>query len=157
MSVTGVLKDPIPHGLKGYRKPFCCKCDVCRAAGSKYASDKRKEYRERDELSAKRSQRRRTESRNSVGDMEQAVIAECDVIPTVKATQVVAAKNLARLIDRLMKESAGAAVLNSATKQLMMLMSDIRGDVDKAKTTGKRKSGGRLATVGQLTKVRRVQ
>jgi hypothetical protein len=89
--------------------------------------------------------------------MESAVIEECaSVDGGVKATQLVAAKTLARLVDSLSNESAGHAVVNSATKQLMALMAEIRGDAKQEKATGKRKSGGRLATVGNLTtKVKR--
>lgn len=183
MSVTEQPSDGIPHGLRGYRKPYNCRCDVCKGAVAKYQADRRAARRTpegQDELAAKRAksmgkertriraavQAQRSESSDSVrvsskriGEMERAVIEECSAIPDVKATQVVAAKNLARLIDRLSlnDKSVGASVLNSATKQLMSVMSDIRGDKSASKATGRRKSGGRLATVGALTKVKRAQ
>src|SRR4051812_8896614 len=93
MSVTGDSNDPIPHGLKGARKPWYCDCDVCKAAINEYNRGRRAARKQqqvaKDELSAKREQRRQTnranrnsgkatESGDSVsGKMERAVIAEC--------------------------------------------------------------------------------
>lgn len=117
-----------------------------------------------DELAAKREKRSKPKTdpngsvakgRSRVGEMERAVIEECSSITDAKPTLVVAAKNLARLIDSLSGDSKGAAVQNSTTKQLMGVMADLRGDKAKAGATGRKKSGGRLATVGNLTKVRR--
>ena len=172
MSVTDDPDAIIPHGLKGYRKPYNCKCDICMQANRDYRNNKRAEAKlAKDELAAKREMRKvqfaqrlgkRTESDDSVpagarviGPMESAVIEECEGLEDVKATQLVAAKSLARTLDSLAKESGGHAVVNSTTKQLMALMADIRGDGLKAAKTGRKKSGGRLATVGNLTKVKR--
>lgn len=161
--------DAIPHGLKGYRSPYNCKCPVCRAAWAAYCKVKREDRKgtKRDDLARRRAQnarnatrsaKRRSESGDSVGAMEAAVVAECAALTEpVNATQLVAAKQLASLIDKLSANSdgVGAAVINSSTKQLMSIMAEIRGDTGKSKATGRRKSGGRLATVGALTKVKR--
>jgi hypothetical protein len=96
MSVTGKPDDNIPHGLKGYRLPYNCRCDVCKAANTEYMRGKRAEYAKRDdELSARREARkvtrratstRRTESSDSVpmGAMERAVIEETDKLERAK-------------------------------------------------------------------------
>lgn len=164
--------DAIPHGLKGYRSPYNCKCPICRGAWAAYCKEKREDRKgtRRDDLARRRAQKRDTatrsakkaaaqsESRDSVGAMETAVIAECAALTDpVNATQLVAAKQLASLIDKLSanEDGVGAAVINSSTKQLMSIMAEIRGDTGKSKLTGRRKSGGRLATVGALTKVKR--
>ena len=160
--------DVIPHGLKGYRMK--CPCKVCRKAWADYCQERREARKANgtDQLAKKRAQKRTrttrsrskpaeppTESRDSVGGMQAAVIEECATIDGVKPTQLVAAKTLARLVDSLTGQVAGQAVLNSSTKQLMALMAEIRGDSTQSKATGRRKSGGRLATVGELTKVKR--
>lgn len=171
--------DGVPHGLKGYRSPWECRCDVCKAGWAGYIRERRAARKAEgpDELERRRKRsatrrmgkpKARTESGDSVvvggrrigiGEMERAVIEEAAQIPDAKATQIVAAKNLARLIDRLsnQEKATGASVVNSATKQLMGVMAEMRGDATKSKATGRRKSGGRLATVGALTKVRRAQ
>jgi hypothetical protein len=165
MSVTGKPDDNIPHGLKGYRLPYNCRCDVCKAANTEYMRGKRAEYAKRDdELSARREARkvtrrtaRRTESSDSVamGAMEKAVIEETDKLERAKdrPTQVVAARNLAKIVDNPKLSS----IHTSTTKQIMAIMADLRGDMEEKKRTGRRKSGSRLATVGQLTKVKRAQ
>lgn len=165
--------DAIPHGLKGYR--MGCPCDVCKRGWADYVAERRAirkakaDKRSRkstgtDDLAKRRAQKRtaaprkRSESNDSVGAMEAAVIAECDALENKpNATQLVAAKQLASLIDKLSAngDGAGAAIINSSTKQLMSIMAEMRGDTVKAKATGRRKSGGRLATVGALTKVKR--
>jgi hypothetical protein len=170
--MTSKNGDAIPHGLKGYGTPYKCKCAVCRKAWAAYCKEKRDERKARggtatyDEIAKKRAERRSTarastkksESSDSVGAMERAVITECEALTDpVNATQLVAAKQLASLIDKLSanEDGVGAAVINSSTKQLMSIMAEIRGDTSKSKATGRRKSGGRLATVGALTKVKR--
>lgn len=172
MSVTD---DPIPHGLKGARKPWCCRCDICVKANRAYNNSKSAEYKARDrdaaradELAAKREAKRKDppakrtdpsgslrKGRKAIGEMERAVIEEASAITDAKPTLIVAARNLARLIDMLSADSKGASVQNSTTKQLMSVMADLRGDKSASKATGRRKSGGRLATVGNLTKVKR--
>lgn len=167
--------DAIPHGLKGYREPYECRCSVCRRGWADYMADlraKRKAKRGNgtDDLARKRAQKRaptkrgagQSESRDSVmGAMEKAVIVECEKLVENQnppnATQLVAARSLASLIDKLSAngDGVGAAVINSSTKQLMSIMAEMRGDTTKSKATGRRKSGGRLATVGALTKVKR--
>lgn len=165
--------DAIPHGLKGYREPYECRCSVCRRGWADYMADlraKRKAKRGNgtDDLARRRAQKRaptkrgagQSESRDSVkmGAMEKAVIVECEKLETPpNATQLVAARSLASLIDKLnaKDDGVGAAVINSSTKQLMSIMAEMRGDTTKSKATGRRKSGGRLATVGALTKVKR--
>lgn len=161
--------DGVPHGLKGYREPYNCRCDVCRAGWAEYirnnrATRKAKRDNGTDQLARKRAQKRtattkrKSESRDSVGAMEAAVISECAALTEpANATQLVAAKSLASLIDKLNDkgDGVGAGVINSSTKQLMSIMAEIRGDTGKSKATGRRKSGGRLATVGALTKVKR--
>lgn len=91
--------------------------------------------------------------------MEQAVIDECEGLPDdkTKATQIVAAKGLARKVDELVNDEKAISLYNSTIKQLMATMAELRGDKLDARTASKRKSGGRLATVGNLTKVRRAQ
>lgn len=176
MSVTGNPKDPIPHGLKGARKPWLCKCSICRTALRRYNREKRAEYAEAkrdDELAAKREQRaskgppistkgtraagvrRRTVTNGTVREMEKAVIEECSQITDAKPTLVVAAKNLGRSVDDLTGNPKAIALYNSTMKQLMATMAELRGDKAKAGVTGRKKSGGRLATVGALTKVKR--
>lgn len=167
--------DGIPHGIKGYRSPYNCKGDICKRAWADYIAGRRAARKAdgTDQLAKKRAQKRagakrprstvRTESRDSdkppkIGEMELAVITECASLETPpKATQLVAAKQLASLIDKLSTngDGVGAAVINSSTKQLMSIMAEIRGDTTNSKATGRRKSGGRLATVGALTKVKR--
>lgn len=171
--------DEIPHGYKGHRPPYSCRCDVCRAAWNAYVKEKREERKLKrpraDELSRKRAsktevirravkrvaaeeKRRAAESSDSVGPMQAAVLAEVEAMTDpVSATALVAAKSLASVIDKLNNntEGAGAAVINSTTKQLMAIMAEMRGDTTKLKATGRRKSGGRLATVGAMTKVKR--
>lgn len=164
MSVTGKSDDPIPHGLQGSRKPWGCDCPICKAATRKYNRDKQAEFRDRqrakrtDEVAAKRKQRNtRSESTDSVGRMQKAVIEECAQISDVKPTLVIAAEELAKSIDMLSGNAKALALANSSMKQLLAVMAELRGDTAKAKATGRRKSGGRLATVGALTKVRRAQ
>lgn len=165
--------DSIPHGLRGYREPYLCRCDVCKAGWAEYMRDRRAARKAdgSDELSRQRARKRaeakskskppkKSESNDSVviGAMESAVITECAALETpAKATQLVAAKQLAQVIDKLSAngDGVGAAVINSSTKQLMSIMAEIRGDTGNSKATGRRKSGGRLATVGALTKVKR--
>lgn len=163
------MPDAIPHGIEGYRQPYNCKCPICRAAWAAYCKERRearkaKAANETDELAAKRRKRggtkaSRVSQADSVpGPMERAVTDECAALENpAKATQLVAAKQLASLIDQLSANGGGvgAAVINSSTKQLMALMSEIRGDTTKSTATGRRKSGGRLATVGEMTKVKR--
>jgi len=178
MSVTGEFDGSIPHGLRGSRKPYNCVCSKCRTAQRKYNREKQAEYRQRDqqakdELAAKRATRKTgistkgiraeaakrsaaaTESGDSVGRMERAVIAECAELEKARQrpTLVEAAKNLAKIVDNPKLSS----IHTSTTKQLMAILSDLHGDTDAKKATGKRKSGGRLATVGNLTKVKRAQ
>jgi hypothetical protein len=87
--------------------------------------------------------------------MEKAVIAECEGLERAKVrpTLVVAARNLAKIVDTPKMSS----IHTSTTKQIMAILSDLHGDSAKTKATGRRKSGGRLATVGNLTKVKRAQ
>jgi hypothetical protein len=66
---------------------------------------------------------------------------------------VVAAKNLGRNVDELAGDIKVIALYNSTMKQLMSTMAELRGDKDRP--AGRKKSGGRLATVGNLTKVKR--
>lgn len=181
MSVTGKTDDGIPHGLKGARKPYYCDCDICKAAINKYnregrARRKLAKQQQDDELAAKRQQRRsrdpkgppistkgsrarRTETDVSVskgvGAMEKAVISECAGLERAKArpTLVVAARNLAKIVDTPKMSS----IHTTTTKQIMAILNDLHGDSAKVKATGRRKSGGRLATVGNLTKVKRAQ
>jgi hypothetical protein len=86
--------------------------------------------------------------------MELAVAAECDGLERAKdrPALVVAAKNLAKIVDNPQLSS----IHTSTTKQIMAILSDLHGDADKVKAANRRKSGGRLATVGALTKVKRV-
>jgi hypothetical protein len=87
--------------------------------------------------------------------MERAVVEECASLERAKdrPTLVVAARNLAKIVDTPKMSS----IHTSTTKQIMSILADLHGDTDKAKAANKRKSGGRLATVGQLTKVKRAQ
>lgn len=179
-----VKDDGIPHGLRGHRAPYNCPCDVCRLAWNAYCTEKRNERKakaeaaaktrkgpqtldEVDELLAKRKARKAvvvprkpraaTESNvsdpNVIGAMEKAIIEECADLPRAKErpTLVVAARNLAKVVDNPKLSS----IHTSTTKQIMVLLADLHGDDDKSKATGRRKSGGRLATVGNLTKVKR--
>jgi hypothetical protein len=172
MSVT---EDLIPHGAQGYRKPWECRCDICKAGIAEYNRDRRAARAKtvEDELAAQRRKRSdskpnmvrkpkkgQTESDDSVpkrgrriGDMERAVVEECEKLELAKErpTVVVAARNLARMVDELSGTTKGAAVQVSTTKQLMAMIESLR----PKSTGGKRKSGGRLATVGNLTKVKR--
>lgn len=172
MSVTGKPKDPIPHGLEGYRK-YGCTCDdgtvnSCLGANRAYQREMRAKRAQArlngDELAAKRVQRKKpkTESSDSVrkrpralGEMEKAVIKECAEIVDAKPTLVVAAKNLGRNVDDLAGDIKVIALYNSTMKQLMATMAELRGDKDKP--VSRKKSGGRMATVGNLTKVKRAQ
>jgi hypothetical protein len=117
--------------------------------------------RRNDELAAKRAQKTETSDsvpkRRRVGEMEQAVIAECAAITDAKPTLVIAAKNLGRSVDDLTGNAKVIALYNSTMKQLMATMAELRGDKAKSGATGRKKSGGRLATVGNLTKVKRAQ
>lgn len=174
MSVTGEFDGSIPHGLRGSRAPYNCVCSKCRTAQRKYNREKSAEYRQRerekrqtkDELAAKRQQRTTTRVKRSaavtessdsdgVGRMERAVIAECEGLEKAgkRPTLVEAARNLAKIIDTPKLSS----IHTSTTKQLMAILSDLHGESEAKKATGKRKSGGRLATVGNLTKVKRAQ
>lgn len=166
VSVTDNPRDPVPHGLKGSRPPYSCKCSKCRTAQRRYNREKQAEYRLRDkqktdELAAKRAQKKTVttgtvrKGRRTLGEMEQAVIEECAEITNAKPTLVVAAKNLGRSVDDLTGNMKVIALYNSTMKQLMATMAEMRGDKAKAEVTGRRKSGGRLATVGALTKVKR--
>jgi hypothetical protein len=181
VSVTCKSKDPIPHGLEGYRK-YGCTCDdgtvkSCLGANRAYQREMRARRADAklsgDELAAKRTQRskgpvvttkrmreaaakrRKTETNDSVGEMEQAVITECAGIADAKPTLVVAAKHLGRNVDALSGNAKTIALYNSTMKQLMATMAELRGDKAKTSVTGRKKSGGRLATVGNLTKVKR--
>lgn len=166
---VSVKDDGIPHGLRGYRAPYNHRCEVCRAGWAKYVAERRSARKNTlgrdkaaswDELKAKRAARNSsaaTESDvsvpNVVGAMEKAIIEECADLPRAKErpTLVVAARNLAKVVDNPKLSS----IHTSTTKQIMALLADLHGDDDKAKATGRRKSGGRLATVGNLTKVKR--
>ena len=169
MSVTD---DPITHGIKGYRQG--CKCKTCLAQGRKAQREASARFRERqrqrrvDEIAEQRRKKyarsRSTESRDSVqpsrtvGEMERAVIEECAAITNTRPTLVVAAKKLGRSVDDLTDNPKVIALYNSTMKQLMATMAELRGDETDKRKTGKRKSGGRLATVGNLTtKVKRAQ
>lgn len=171
MSVTGNSRDPIPHGLRGYRTPWNCRCDVCKAANTEYNRGRREAKRQaQDELAAKREAKKTTlrlnrqgksgkatESGDSdptgAGRMERAVIAECASLQKAKdrPTLVESARNLAKIVDNPKLSS----IHTSTTKQLLAILADLHGDTEAKKATGKRKSGGRLATVGSLTKVKR--
>jgi hypothetical protein len=185
VSVTGDGDDPIPHGLEGYRPPWKCKCAICRKANADYMKGKRAEYKkaaDTDEVAAKRAQKKsppistvgsrnaaakRTESNDSVpkrskkiGEMEQAVLDEIAALPEGKkpnATAIVAAKDLARALDSLRDGEKTVTVYNQTWKQFAVLMADIRGEGKAGGGQARRKSGGRLATVGALTKVKRAQ
>lgn len=87
--------------------------------------------------------------------MEKAVIEESAGIPNAKPTLIVAAKNLGRSVDDLTGNEKAIALYNSTMKQLMATMAELRGDKTASNATGRKKSGGRLATVGNLTKVKR--
>jgi hypothetical protein len=178
VSVTDDPKDPIPHGLEGYRK-YGCTCDdgtvkSCLGANRAYHRERRAARAERrdetDELAALRLKRKgkpaskQTETSDSVpkrrrtpGEMEIAVIEECSTIENVKPTLVVAAENLGRCVDDLTGNPKTIALYNSTLKQLMSTMAELRGNETDKRKTGKRKSGGRLATVGALTKVKRTR
>jgi hypothetical protein len=84
------------------------------------------------------------------------VIDECAQLELAKQrpTVVVAARNLARLVDDLSDTTKGGTVQVSATKQIMSMIESLRPR-ESGNATGKRKSGSRLATVGSLTKVKR--
>jgi hypothetical protein len=166
--------------LKGARKPWYCDCTVCKDAINEYnragraRRKQQREARQADELAAQRAKRKgkqppistkgiraaaakRTESSDSVakGRMEKAVLAECEALERARTrpTLVVAACNLAKIVDNPKLSS----IHTQTTKQIMAILADLHGDTEKAKATGKRKSGGRLATVGALTKVKRAQ
>jgi hypothetical protein len=170
VSVTGPPDDGIPHGLKGARKPYYCDCQICKDAINEYNRSRRairKTQVRQDELAARRDRKigktraairaKQSESKDSVsnriGPMEKAIIAECENLPRAveRPTLVAAARNLAKVVDN----PKMASIHTSTTKQLMAILADLHGDTAKAKATGKRKSGGRLATVGALTKVKR--
>jgi hypothetical protein len=178
VSVTGKTDDGIPHGLKGARKPYYCDCPICKAAINKYNREgraRRKQQRQTqaDELSAKREARyvksqgrvrtakpvKRTESdvsvSKAVGAMESAVIKECEGLARAveRPALVVAARNLAKIVDTPKMSS----IHTTTTKQIMAILADLHGDKAKTSATGRKKSGGRLATVGNLTKVKRAQ
>jgi hypothetical protein len=155
------ILEGITHGRSGYLRG--CGCDVCRKANSEYSAKRRAEKGRSDNVvqmgsstrkPVGRPPKKRTESRDSVpGDMERAVISECAELPraTERPTLLSAARNMAKILDN--PELKG--LHNATTKQLMAILKDLHGDDDRAKATGRRKSGGRLATVGALTKVKR--
>lgn len=115
-------------------------------AGGVKRSEQRSESNDSDGSKSRRGKR--------IGEMEAAVIAECAQLElaAVRPTVVVAARNLARLVDDLSGSAKGGSVQVSTTKQLMAMLESLR---PKDTGSGKRKSGGRLATVGALTKVKR--
>lgn len=151
----------ITHGRSGYARG--CGCAVCRKANTDYMAERRASKGRDDNVvqmgsgtrkSVGRPRKKRSESPDSViGAMEQAVITECAELPraTERPTLLNAAKGMAKILDN--PELRG--LHNATTKQLMVILKDLHGDDDKSKATGRRKSGGRLATVGALTKVKR--
>lgn len=169
MAKVPVTDDSIPHGIEGYRK-YNCKCDdgtenSCLGANRIYQREYRElKRRERaaaavDELAKRRGKTKRTatvagsESNDSVGFMEQAVIDECATLEMarVRPFVVAAARKLARIVDALGDDTKGLAAQASTTKQIHAMLESLR----PKETASKRKSGGRLATVGNLTKVKR--
>lgn len=144
----------ITHGRAGYQRG--CGCDVCRTANAEYQAGlrQRKGREGPKKIATVTAIRKRSESKDSdPGMMERAVIEECDGLEraTSRPTLVVAARNLAKIVDN--PDMSG--IHTATTKQIMAILTDLHGDEDKSKSTGRRKSGGRLATVGALTKVKR--
>jgi hypothetical protein len=147
----------IKHGRSGYRSG--CGCEVCRKENNDYIN-RRRQLKGREQsgtgggnvVNMARRRKATTESSDSVGPMEKAIIAECENLERTSArpTLYQSALKLAKVIDS--PEFSGAAV--QTTKQLMAIMKELHGDDEKS-ATGKRKSGGRLATVGALVKVKR--
>lgn len=151
----------IKHGRSGYQEG--CGCDVCRKGEADYQAKRRRE-RGRDSNGTVIPMNKRTESNDSdarrrtggvhiIGDMEQAVIDECKQMRAdgmkVRPTVEVAARNLAKIVDD--PESRG--MHTATTKQIMALLETLQPK--EIKQTGRKKSGGRLATVANLTKVKR--
>lgn len=146
----------IKHGRSGYQRG--CGCAVCRGAESSYQAGRRA-VRGRTDGNVIQMPGKRSESsdsvvkrRSGVGDMERAVVEECEGLERAKdrPTLVVAARNLAKIVDN--PELKG--LHTSTTKQIMGILADLHGDSDD-KRKSRKKSGGRLATVGNLTKVKR--
>lgn len=144
----------IKHGHGGYVAG--CGCDVCRKAASDYQAKRRAERGRTDSNVISMKNGNTTESSDSVkrrlviGPMEQAVIDEYELLDAEckRPTVLVAAREVARIVDD--PKLQGMHI--QATKQVMSMMESLRPKETEAK---KRKSGGRLATVGNLTKVKR--
>lgn len=155
---------PILKGIKHGRSCYVagCGCEVGRIAEREYQAKRRRERgRANNGNIIPMNGRKGTESEDSlrrkakravVGPMEQAVIDECAQLDEAKKrpTVVIAACNIAKIID----DPDSVGMHNASTKQLMALLDTLRPK-EPEKVTGKRKSGGRLATVGNLTKVKR--
>lgn len=155
-----VLKG-IEHGLKGYRTG--CGCEVCRKANNDYHAERRARIghpRQTNNVvsiggGGKKTAPVSNETPTTPGPMERAVIEECANIsraerfPTLREM----ATGQARIIDN--KDLAG--LHTSATRTLAAIMKDLRVEDDKATMKDKRKSGGRLASVQSLAKVKRAQ
>lgn len=174
MSVTD---DGIPHGLQGYRR-FGCKCDICRAANRDYfrarrAKDNGRERAKKaakDELAAKRAARSaqcraasakrqpsqddsvKTSNAKKIGEMEKAVVDAATKLDAAedKPDIVMMARNMARILDNPKQ----VALHPSTNRQLMALMTQLRGDGSPGRG-GRRKSGGRLAAVQKMTRSKR--
>lgn len=155
---------PILKGIKHGRSCYVkgCGCDVGRKAEAEYQAQRRRERGRDNNGNVISMNGKKTESRDSVkrprsskemGDMEKAVIEECAQLRsediTVRPTVEIAARNLAKVVDD--PDLQGMHI--QATKQVMAMMESLRPKEDSA--AKKRKSGGRLATVGALTKVKR--
>lgn len=161
----------VTHGRSCYRQG--CGCDVGRKAESDYQAKRRAENGRAQNgnvipmskgpaISTKGMRdaaKKRTESRDSVkraekrakvGAMEQAVIDEYELLDAdcKRPTVLIAARNLAKIVDD--PDLQGMHI--ATTKQVMAMMQSLRPKEIDAK---KRKSGGRMATVGALVKVKR--
>lgn len=160
-----------PHGLKRYRKPWNCHCDVCRAANTKYGKDRKAAIAAKleDELATRRANRAKSQPRTptsrsvkprgasdeapaKIGEMEQSIIDACKLIDraTEQPDMVMMARKMARILDN----PKALPLHNSSTRQLTGIMATLRG-TGAGSAGGKRKSGGRLATVQSMTRSKR--
>jgi hypothetical protein len=133
------------HGTSGYRAG--CRCSTCTLA----ESDRKRRFRSTGSGAKNVVAIRSKQDLTQPGEVERALDAETAELGTEHAVTVAQARVLARILDDA--EMFGLHV--QASRQLTQVLQSVWGNQSPGRG-GRRKSGGRLAVVRELTKARRV-